>query len=148
MSITPDFDLPRTETRQVRVSKESRTLDGHNASDIVQWFLDYYWIRHPISEGSIAAYRADLLALDRWLAGFRNSSLVAAGAQDLRAYLESRYRAEGRQPGEIPSLTCIKRFYFYLVDAGLRADDPTEHVYVRMPRRAKTDLTVVQGDRT
>jgi integrase/recombinase XerD len=134
MSITPvDFEIARTGTRQARVSKESRASDARPASDVVQWFLDYYWIRHPISEASIAAYRTDLLALDRWLAAFRNSSLQAAGSKDLRAFMDSRYRSDG-QPVGMPSLSCIKRFYFYLMEVGLRSDDPTEHVYVRTLR--------------
>jgi len=147
MSITSDFDLARAETRQARVLKESRKPDGHRVSDVVQWFLDYYWIRHPISEASMAAYRADLLALENWLTTSRNTSLQAAGPKDLHAFFDSRYRAGGRHPDNIPSLSCIKRFYFYLVDVGLRTDDPTERVYVRMPRRAAHDLAVIKGDR-
>jgi site-specific recombinase XerD len=142
MSITRDIDTARTGTRQARVMKDSRTTAAARASDVIQWFLDYYWIRHPISEGAMVAYRADLVALEEWLLAFRNSSLQSAGAKDLRAFLESQYR-DGRSAGHMPSVSCIKRFYFYLVEVGLRTDDPTERVFVRMPRREKQDLKVV-----
>jgi integrase/recombinase XerD len=146
MSITPvDFDIARTGTRQARISKESRASDARPASDLVQWFLDYYWIRHPISEASIAAYRTDLLMLELWLLTFRKTTLLAAGAKDLRAFLDSHYRSDGRPTGEIPSVSCIKRFFFYLVEVGLRNDDPTEHLHVRIPRRAKRDLASISG---
>jgi site-specific recombinase XerD len=140
MSITCDIDIDsgRTGTRQVR---------ARDTSDVIQWFLDYYWIRHPISERAIAAYRADLIALDQWLTAARKTSLQSASAQDLRAFLDAHYRTDGRSLCQIPSVSCIKRFFFYLVEVGLRADDPTERVYVRMPRRESSELTVVQVDR-
>jgi hypothetical protein len=109
MSITRDIETARTGTRQVRVMKDSRATAAPCASDVIQWFLDYYWIRHPISESAMVAYRADLVALEEWLLAVRNSSLQSAGAKDLRAFLDSQYR-DGRSAGHIPSVSCIKRF--------------------------------------
>ena len=144
MSITPiDIDGIRTKTNRARVSKAPQVCRERPASDVVQRFLDHFWIRHPISKDTIAAYRADLIALERWLAVFRNTVLVAATKEDLRVFLDSHYSAEGREPGPMPSLSCIKRFYFYLVEVGLRADDPTERVFVRTPRLVKHGLTLV-----
>ena len=142
MSITRDIDTARTGTRQAQALRDSRAPATPRTSDVIQWFLDYYWIRHPISEGAMAAYRADLMALEEWLRAHRNSSLQGASAKDLRAFLDS-HRTDGRPTDQIPSMTCIKRFYFYLVEVGLRIDDPTERVYVRMPRREKHDLKVI-----
>ena len=120
----------------------------HPDTDVVQWFLDYYWIRHPISRETVAAYRADLLDLARWLTVFKNKTLVAASDKDVREYLESRYRSGNRLLRDIPSLTCIKRFYFYLAEVGFRTDDPTEHVFVRTPRLVRQDLSIIQGKKS
>lgn len=134
MSITPvDNDVIRTGATTVRL-KRPQFSRAHTASEVVQWFLDYYWIRHPISDASIASYRTDLIALENWLAAIRNTTLLAASAKDLRAFLDDSYSSKARQPGASPSLSCIKRFYFYLLESGLRGDDPTERVFVRMPR--------------
>jgi site-specific recombinase XerD len=145
MSITPDLESFRAENKPARLSKEPQLARVRAVSDVVQWFLDYYWIRHPISKDTIAAYRSDLVALERWLTIFHDKTLLAASEQNLRAFLDSHYRAGAQRPGDVPSLACIKRFYFYLVEVGLRADDPTEHVYVRMPRIVKHNLVVVAG---
>jgi site-specific recombinase XerD len=48
---------------------------------------------------------------------------------------------------DVPSLSCIKRFYFYLVEVGLRAEDPTEHLYVRTPRLIRQDVMVLLGEK-
>ncbi len=146
MSITP-IDIGIARTRPARVLKDPRESAAHSASDVVQWFLDYYWIRHPISNESIAAYRVELATLEFWLTANRSKSLVNASDKDLRAFLDARYRVDCRTPGDVPSFSCIKRFYFYLVESGLRADDPTEHLYVRTPRILKTNLTVIPGKR-
>jgi|SRR5690242_9050508 len=127
------------------------TVDSENRAqaepDVVQWFLDYYWIRHPISRDTMTAYRADLVDLARWLLVFRNKTLIAANEKDVREFLENRYRPGNRLMRDVPSLSCIKRFYFYLAEVGLRADDPTEHVYVRTPRLVRHDLTIVNGQK-
>jgi integrase/recombinase XerD len=145
MTKTPDLESFRAETMTARVSNEPQIVRACVASDVVQWFLDYYWIRHPISKDKIAAYRADLIALERWLKIFHDKTLLAATEQNLRTFLESHYRTGSQRPGDVPSLACIKRFYFYLMEVGLRADDPTEHVFVRMPRVLKHNLVVVTG---
>jgi integrase/recombinase XerD len=116
-------------------------------SEVVQWFLDYYWIRHPVSRETVAAYRADLLDLAQWLRVSRKKTLVAASDKDVREFFESRYRAGGRLMRDVPSLSCIKRFYFYLVEVGLRAEDPTEHLYVRTPRLIRQDVMVLLGEK-
>ena len=130
---------------------ETETATGSasetQASDVVQWFLDYYWIRHPVSQETLAAWRSDLQSLQKWLGGARKQTLMAAGRQDLRAFLDARYRLAGEAPNETPSLTCIKRFYFYLVEVGLRTDDPTERLYVRTPRLLRHNLQVISGKR-
>jgi len=118
---------------------------AHADTDVVQWFLDYYWIRHPISRETVDAYRADLLDLSRWLTVFRNKTLIAACDKDVREFFESRYHSGSRLMRDMPSLSCIKRFYFYLAEVGLRVDDPTEHVYVRTPRLVRQDLAVILG---
>ncbi len=111
------------------------------SSDIVQWFLDYYWIRHAISHETLAAYRSDLLSLELWLSVFRHKSLVDASAADLRDFLDVRHRTASRPMRDLPSLSCIKRFYFFLVSVGLRTEDPTETLYVRAPQVTRRDGT-------
>lgn len=124
-------------------SREMPGSDENPASDVVQWFLDYYWIRHAISAETIASYRSNLLSLELWLSVFRFKTLLDANSKDLRDFLDVRYRSSDRQLRDLPSLSCIKRFYFFLVSVGLRADDPTEHVYVRTPQVARRELSLV-----
>jgi integrase/recombinase XerD len=137
---TIDLDAVRLAARPARAAREPRADDG-----VVQWFIDYYWIRHALPDNTLDAWRSDLLALERWLGLARNRTLLTAGGGDLREFFDSRYRAGASAIRDLPSLTCIRRFYFYLVEAGFRADDPTENVYVRTPRLGGRDLANVPG---
>ena len=145
---TIDFDAARrngaTSGRLRRLAPGTRDTP---AADVVQWFLDYYWIRHPISDDALAQYRRDLLEVAQWLESARKKTLLTASLQDLREYLRLPRGAGGEQPANPPSLSCIKRFYFYLVEVGLRTDDPTEHLYVRTPRHIRHNLEVINGNR-
>ena len=91
---------------------------------VVQRFLDSYWVKHGVSRETLEAYRVDLDGLRGWLKQVKGRSLVTAISDDIRDYLGARS----------PSLSCIKRFYAYLLAGGYRSDDPTESVFVRTPR--------------
>jgi integrase/recombinase XerD len=115
---------------------------------VIQRFLDYYWVKHGVSHETLKAYRADLIALDRWMLLFKHKTLVTATEGDIREFLDAKYRAGGGRLRALPSLSCVKRFYFYLLEGGFRNDDPTENVFVRTPRLVRRDLSVVRADAT
>ena len=96
-------------------------------------------------DDTLKAYRTDLIALDRWMLLFRHKTLVTAVEADVREFLDAKYRASNGRLASLPSLSCVKRFYRYLVEGGFRADDPTDNVFVRTPRLVKRDLSVVRA---
>ncbi len=107
---------------------------------VIERFLDSMWMRHGFSPPTLEAYRADLRSLDRWLLLMKQRTVVQAGEDDLREFLAVRMEGVAPRPKHPPSLSCIKRFYRFLVDGRFRNDDPTESVFVRAPR------LVQQGD--
>ena len=139
-----DLDAFRSGTRTVRLAKHPEGSTNAPPGDVIQWFLDFYWVRHPMSRETLAAYRVDLLTLERWLSVFHSKTLVAASTRELREFLD-RQRSPGSATSDLPSLSCIKRFYFYLMQSGLRTDDPTERLYVRTPRLVNHNLSVIPG---
>lgn len=129
-------------------------LAGDSAGDrwasvspgVVQRFLDSYWVKHGVSRETLESYRADLCALDAWLKGDKSRSLVTATSSDIRDFLAARCHRAGANGPELPSLSCIKRFYSYLLGSGYRSDDPTDSVFVRTPRTGATrDLAVLKA---
>jgi integrase/recombinase XerD len=103
-------------------------------SVVIERFLDYYWVRHGVSNSTLETYRNDLTALDGWMARFRGTTLVGATEADIREFITAAWRAGAANLRELPSLSCVKRFYFYLLEGKFRDDDPTESVFMRTPR--------------
>ncbi len=80
-----------------------------------------------LSRATLAAYRTDLEVLSRWLAG-RAVTLDRAGPDDLHAYLSVRVGSGARPRTTARQVSTMRRFYQYLVQAGLNREDPTSRI--------------------
>jgi len=109
-------------------------LRALGSATVIERFLDYYWIRHGVSNSTLEAYRNDLIALDHWMVRFRSTTLVNATEADIREFITAAWRVGAANLRELPSLSCVKRFYFYLLEGKFRDDDPTDSVFMRTPR--------------
>ncbi|OOG23868.1 site-specific tyrosine recombinase XerD [Thioalkalivibrio denitrificans] len=90
-------------------------------------FLDAIWAEHGLSDHTLAAYRADLNALARWLQG-RGVAVEQAERAELLAYLSHRVAAGARPRSTARLLSSLRRFYRHLVREGRRMDDPTARI--------------------
>jgi site-specific recombinase XerD len=129
---------------QAATQRLERDLWALTADTVIERFLDCYWVKYGVSKETLVAYHDDLIVLDRWMVLLKQKTLVSATAQDIRDFLDVKYRTGGGVQRDPPSLSCVKRFYFYLLECGFRDDDPTENVFVRTPRLVRRDLSLVQ----
>src|SRR4029453_11245347 len=90
-------------------------------------FLDAVWMERGLSPNTLAAYRADLTALERWLEE-RTLSLAAAQRGDLLAFMAARVQAGARPRSTARQLSSFRRFYRYLVRDGQLREDPTAQI--------------------
>ena len=90
-------------------------------------FLDAVWMERGLSPNTLAAYRADLTALERWLEE-REQPLMAAQRGDLLAFMASRVQAGARPRSTARQLSSFRRFYRYLVRDGQLREDPTAQI--------------------
>ncbi|MCI0400499.1 MAG: site-specific tyrosine recombinase XerD [Gammaproteobacteria bacterium] len=100
-------------------------LESPGDSSAIERFLDALWMERGLSDNTLAAYRADLLAFYRWLAA-RGGSLMAAQASDLMSYLGSYSRASARSTAR--RLSSLRRLYRYLVREGRIQRDPSARI--------------------
>ena len=94
-------------------------------------FLDVAWMERGLAANTLAAYRADLAALQQWLHG-RGSGLGEATRADVLAYLGERSASGARPKSTARQLSAFRRFFRHQVREGLRTEDPTAEV--AMPR--------------
>jgi integrase/recombinase XerD len=94
-------------------------------------FLDAVWMERGLSSNTLAAYRADLVALARWLSTGK-ITLARASRADLLAFISARVTAGARPRSMARQLSSFRRFYRQLLREGVVRDDPTAQI--AMPR--------------
>jgi len=80
-----------------------------------------------LSPNTLAAYRADVTALDRWLAA-RGVALVNARRADLLGFIAWRVEAGARPRSTARQLSSFRRFYRHLLGEGTLKEDPTAQI--------------------
>jgi integrase/recombinase XerD len=107
-------------------NKKSVSSEG-----VIDKFLDAIWMERGLSTNTLGAYRADLAALQRWLAQ-RDTSLIYASRADLLAFIASRAKQGSKPRSTARQLSSFRRFYRFLLREGVIQEDPT--VKIDMPK--------------
>ena len=104
---------------------------GKPGEGIIDKFLDAIWMERGLSTNTLGAYRADLVALQRWLAQ-RDTSLIYASRADLLAFIAHRAKQGAKPRSTARQLSSFRRFYRFLLREGMIQEDPT--VKIEMPK--------------
>ena len=101
---------------------------AHDTTDpAVSRFLDAVWMERGLSTNTLAAYRADLTALSRWLAE-RGIAMVSTSRSDLQEFIAWRVHAGARPRSTARQLSSFRRFFRYLVREAVIREDPTAQI--------------------
>ncbi|HTY49807.1 MAG TPA: site-specific tyrosine recombinase XerD [Steroidobacteraceae bacterium] len=93
----------------------------------VSRFLDAVWMERGLSSNTLAAYRADLTALSRWLSE-RGTPMVRTTRQDLQDFIAWRVDAGARPRSTARQLSSFRRFFRHLLREGVLREDPTAQI--------------------
>jgi integrase/recombinase XerD len=108
-------------------------------------FCDALWLEEGLARNTLDAYRRDLAALGKWLAG-RGAALEEASEADLQAYLAFRHPLS-RATSSNRRLTVFRRYFRWLLREQRRPDDPTLRIAAaRQPPRFPKTLSESQVD--
>src|SRR4029078_12170514 len=80
-----------------------------------------------LSANTIAAYRADLTALARWLAE-RGTPIIKTTRADLLGFIAFRVEAGARPRSPARQLSPFRRFFRYFMREAVIKDDPTAQI--------------------
>lgn len=103
------------------------TPQADSTDPAVARFLDAVWMERGLSANTLAAYRADLTALARWLTE-RKVPIVATSRADLQDFIAWRVREGARPRSTARQLSSFRRFFRYWVREGGIAEDPTAQI--------------------
>jgi integrase/recombinase XerD len=117
------YSPARKSNDEAAVSADSETM--------IDKFLDAIWMERGLSKNTLGAYRADLMALARFIADDARE-IVRAQKPDLLAFIAWRVEQGAKPRSTARQLSSFRRFYRYLCREGVIADDPTADI--EMPR--------------
>src|SRR6187551_885073 len=109
------------------LSRSQRGKGGASGPGPIDRFLDAVWMERGLSPNTLAAYRADLTALERWLDD-QDIELPAAKRGDLLAFMAARVQGGARPRSTARQLSSFRRFFRYLVREGQLREDPTAQI--------------------
>jgi integrase/recombinase XerD len=90
-------------------------------------FLDAVWMERGLSPNTLSAYRADLVALSRFLAR-TEVQIETASRADVLGFVAWRAESGAQPRSTARQLSSFRRFYRYMTREGLRRDDPTTQI--------------------
>ncbi len=105
----------------------SSTCSADSTDPAVSRFLDAVWMERGLSSNTLAAYRADLTALSRWLAE-RGLPIMKTTRADLQDFIAYRVHAGARPRSTARQLSSFRRFFRYLLREGQIKEDPTAQI--------------------
>jgi len=94
---------------------------------VVARFLDAVWMERGLSPNTLSAYRADLVALSRFLAR-TEVQIETASRADVLGFVAWRAESGAQPRSTARQLSSFRRFYRYMTREGLRRDDPTTQI--------------------
>jgi integrase/recombinase XerD len=103
------------------------TPNADTVDPAVSRFLDAVWMERGLSTNTLAAYRADLTALARWL-NERQTPIMRTTRTDLQDFIAYRVHAGARPRSTARQLSSFRRFFRYLMREGAIKDDPTAQI--------------------
>jgi len=94
-------------------------------TELIDQFIDYYWLSTGASKNTLAAYRSDLKIFNKWLSG---KSLISVNSKHIQDYFSDRQKNNISSSSQARILTCLHSFYQYLSANQLIKKDPTEQL--------------------
>src|SRR5262245_22997596 len=97
--------------RAVFVKSASQTERAAEEPDpVVNRFLEAVWMERGLSANTLAAYRADLTALNRWLEQ-KDIPIIKTARNDLLGFIAWRVEAGARPRSTARQLSSFRRFF-------------------------------------
>ena len=94
-------------------------------TELIDQFIDFYWLSTGASKNTLAAYRSDLKIFNKWLAG---KLFISVNSKHIQDYFSDRQKNNISSSSQARILTCLHSFYQYLSANQLIKKDPTEQL--------------------
>ena len=113
--------------------------------DLIDQFIDFYWLTTGASKNTLSAYRSDLKIFSKWL---NNNSLIDVDKKQIQDYFSYRKDSNISASTQSRMLTCLHSFYQFLSDKKNLKIDPTEQLdYPKLEKKLPIFFNVQEVER-
>ena len=114
-------------------------------ADLIDQFIDFYWLTTGASKNTLSAYRSDLKIFSRWL---NETSLIEVNKKLIQDYFLYRQSTKISSSTQSRILTCLHSFYQFLLDNNLINTDPTEQLsYPKLEKKLPVFLNIQEVEK-
>lgn len=112
-----------------------------NNPQLIEQFLDYYWLSSGASKNTLLAYQSDLQLFAKWI----DKPLYTASEDNITQYFKARQLSQATQAR---ILTCLRTFYEYLlVKQSIKVDPTNKLVQPKQVQKLPVFLNIDEVER-
>ena len=109
-------------------------------NNLIDQFIDYYWLTSGASKNTLSAYRSDLNIFSKWL---NQTPFTSVDKKLVQEYFSYRKKSNLSAASQSRILTCLHSFFQYLLNNQKMTYDPTEQIdYPKLEKKLPIFLNI------
>jgi integrase/recombinase XerD len=109
-------------------------------NNLIDQFIDYYWLTSGASKNTLSAYRSDLSIFSKWL---NQTPFTSVDKKLVQEYFSYRKKSNLSAASQSRILTCLHSFFQYLLNNQKMTYDPTEQIdYPKLEKKLPIFLNI------
>ena len=109
-------------------------------NNLIDQFIDYYWLTSGASKNTLSAYRSDLNIFNKWL---NQNPFTSVDKKLVQEYFSYRKKSNLSAASQSRILTCLHSFFQYLLNNQKMSNDPTEQMdYPKLEKKLPIFLNI------
>ena len=114
-------------------------------NNLIDQFIDYYWLTSGASKNTLSAYRSDLNIFNKWL---NQKPFTSVDKKLVHDYFSYRKKSNLSAASRSRILTCLHSFFQYLLSNQKMSNDPTEQMdYPKLEKKLPIFLNIQEVEK-
>jgi integrase/recombinase XerD len=114
-------------------------------NNLIDQFIDYYWLTSGASKNTLSAYRSDLKMFSKWL---NQRPFTSVDKKIVHDYFSYRKKSNLSAASRSRILTCLHSFFQYLLNNQKMSNDPTEQMdYPKLEKKLPIFLNIQEVEK-
>ena len=114
-------------------------------NQLIDQFIDFYWLTTGASQNTLSAYRSDLKIFNKWLGDVRFENVSKSLVHE---YFSHRKDSNLSASSQSRILTCLHSFFQYLIEHQIINHDPTDQInYPKLDKKLPIFLNIQEVEK-